>query len=313
MFVSMRNPNHSICKNVLLFCGILVVYSIIIPRLAAVFGDENGARFVVPSFASQGANKNVSNKGSFSPSTPSGIEEAISTGEESEEEDALAEANIDVTLGEKGDSSLHAPYDVFKENGHYFVDWDDPDVVLVFTGMTNGYIEPCGCAGMDRMKGGLSRRQSFLKTLRNEKDWNVVAIDTGQITTGFGVQEELKFDMAMNAFQIMQYDAIGIGEGELRFPAYFLLTYTTPTSSSTPSLFTSANIGVYGYHPTYTLPYKIIERGGKKICITSVVSNRDQQGNLDENILYSSPEKKLSELEKERRFVRFLRSNRSWL
>ena len=297
MFVSMRNPNHSICKNVLLFCGILVVYSIIIPRLAAVFGDENGARFVVPSFASQGANKNVSNKGSFSPSTPSGIEEAISTGEESEEEDALAEANIDVTLGEKGDSSLHAPYDVFKENGHYFVDWDDPDVVLVFTGMTNGYIEPCGCAGMDRM--GLSRRQSFLKTLRNEKDWNVVAIDTGQITTGFGVQEELKFDMAMNAFQIMQYDAIGIGEGELRFPAYFLLTYTTPTSSSTPSLFTSANIGVYGYHPTYTLPYKIIERGGKKICITSVVSNRDQQGNLDENILYSSPEKKLSELEKE--------------
>ena len=105
--------------------------------------------------------------------------------------------------------------------------------------------------------------------------------------------------MAMNAFQIMQYDAIGIGEGELRFPAYFLLTYTTPTSSSTPSLFTSANIGVYGYHPTYTLPYKIIERGGKKVCITSVVCNSNQQGNLDENILFSSPEKKLSELEKE--------------
>ena len=299
MFGCTINPSNPMCKNVLLICGVLVVYSIVVPRIATVFGDENGARFVAPSFVSQGGGKEMnSQKSSFS-SASSGIEEAISSGGEPEEEDVLADANLDVTLGEQGNSSLHAPYDVFKENGHYFVDWEDPDVVLVFTGMTNGYIEPCGCAGMDRMKGGLSRRQSFLKTLRNEKGWNVVAIDTGQITTGFGVQEELKFDMAMNAFQIMQYDAIGIGEGELRFPAYFLLTYTTPTSSSTPSLFTSANIGVYGYHPTYTLPYKIIERGGKKVCITSVVCNSNQQGNLDENILFSSPEKKLSELEKE--------------
>ena len=287
MFGCTINPSNPMCKNVLLICGVLVVYSIVVPRIATVFGDENGARFVAPSFVSQGGGKEMnSQKSSFS-SASSGIEEAISSGGEPEEEDVLADANLDVTLGEQGNSSLHAPYDVFKENGHYFVDWEDPDVVLVFTGMTNGYIEPCGCAGMDRMKGGLSRRQSFLKTLRNEKGWNVVAIDTGQITTGFGVQEELKFDMAMNAFQIMQYDAIGIGEGELRFPAYFLLTYTTPTSSSTPSLFTSANIGVYGYHPTYTLPYKIIERGGKKVCITSVVCNSNQQGNLDENILFS--------------------------
>lgn len=193
----------------------------------------------------------------------------------------------------------HEPYDVFKENGRYFVDWEKPDVVLVFTGMTNGYIEPCGCAGMDRMKGGLSRRQTFLNTLKKEMAWDVVAIDAGQITAGFGVQEELKFDMAMNAMQLMQYDAIGVGKGELRFPAYFLLTYTTPTSASSQSLFTSANIGVYGYHPTYTLPYKIIERGAKKFCVVSVVCKDASLDQRDENLFYEEPEKKLTELQAE--------------
>ncbi len=188
------------------------------------------------------------------------------------------------------------PYDVYKENGHYFVDWETPDLALVFTGMTNGYIEPCGCAGMERMKGGLSRRNTFLKELRNDKNWNVATIDTGQITVGFGVQEELKFDMAMNAFNLMDYDAIGLGKGELRFPAYFLLTFTAPTSTPTSSLFTSANIGVYGYHETYTLPYKIIDRGGQRIAVTSVVCGDETTQRRDENLLYEAPEKKLLEL-----------------
>ena len=216
-----------------------------------------------------------------------------------EEVGDTASANVDVTKNPSGNSVEREPYDVYKENGRYFVDWKKPDLALVFTGMTNGYIEPCGCAGMERMKGGLSRRQTFLNSLREDMGWDVVTIDAGQITDGFGVQEELKFDMAMNAFQLMQYDAIGIGKGELRFPAYFLLTYTTPTSSTSPSLFTSANIGVYGYHQTYTLPYKIIEREGKKVCVVSVVCKDEALGQRDENILYEEPSKKLAELESE--------------
>ncbi|MBR4102964.1 MAG: hypothetical protein IKK39_02740 [Thermoguttaceae bacterium] len=164
-----------------------------------------------------------------------------------------------------------APYDPIKENGEYFVGWEKPQVAIVFTGLTNGYIEPCGCAGMDRMKGGLSRRRDFLRGLREERGWDVVAVDAGQTTVGFGVQEELKFDMAMNAFRLMEYDAIGIGKGELRFPAYFLLTFTAPTAADSASLFTSANVGVYGYHDAYALPFKVVERGGLKIGVVSVV------------------------------------------
>ena len=227
-------------------------------------------------------------------------EAVISNEDESVDKiDETASASVDVTRNSSGNEVEREPYDVYKENGRYFVDWDKPDVALVFTGMTNGYIEPCGCAGMERMKGGLSRRQTFLNNLKEQMGWDVVAIDSGQITDGFGVQEELKFDMAMNAFQLMQYDAIGIGKGELRFPAYFLLTYTTPTSSSSPSLFTSANIGVYGYHPTYTLPYKIVERNGKRICVVSVVCKDDALKQRDENLLFEEPSKRLAELEPE--------------
>ena len=197
---------------------------------------------------------------------------------------------------EKEEIATQVPYDIYKENGYYFVDWEKPEIVLVFTGMTNGYIEPCGCAGMDRMKGGLSRRHTFVKQLRCDKGWNVIAIDTGQITTGFGVQEELKFDMAVNAFNLMNYDVIGLGKGELRFPAYFLLTFTAPTSSNSQSLFTSANIGVYGFHSTYTLPYKVIERNGKRIGVASVIFVDQTTERRDENLLYADPEKKLLEL-----------------
>ncbi|MDO5308958.1 MAG: multiheme c-type cytochrome [Planctomycetia bacterium] len=213
------------------------------------------------------------------------------------DEQETSTANVDVTLNPTGEEGgLDAPYDVYKENGHYFVDWEKPDVAIVFTGLTNGYIEPCGCAGMDRMKGGLSRRQTFIRQLREEMGWDAILIDSGQITVGFGVQEELKFDMAMNAFRIMGYDAIGIGKGELKFPAFFMLTFTAPTSATTQSMYTSANIGVYGFHPTYTLPYKIIERGGKRVAVVAVVCTDDAVERRDENYFYDAPEKKIREI-----------------
>ena len=109
------------------------------------------------------------------------------------------------------------PFDPITENGEYFVGWEKPDLALVVTGLLDGYVEPCGCAGMDRMKGGLSRRADFLKGLRAE-GWPIIAIDAGRIASGYGFQEELKFDMAINAFDLMGYSAIGLSQSELRFP-----------------------------------------------------------------------------------------------
>src|SRR5436309_3560352 len=40
-------------------------------------------------------------------------------------------------------------------------DWPKPVVALVITGQQMGYIEPCGCTGLENQKGGLARRQTF--------------------------------------------------------------------------------------------------------------------------------------------------------
>lgn len=258
--------------------------------------DSNGVKFIAPRFNPPTPPEDSAIDSIQVPDDVLATEE---TSRELSQEELPLETKTEATVTQENQESSESSskeYDVYKENGHYFVDWEKPQIAIVFTGMTNGYIEPCGCAGMERMKGGLSRRSTFLKELRTERGWDVVTIDAGQITVGFGVQEELKFDMATNAFNLMDYDAIGIGKGELRFPAYFLLTFTAPTSSTNASLYTSANIGVYGYHPTYTLPYKVIEKGGKRVGVVSVICGDETTERRDENILLEKPEKKLIEL-----------------
>lgn len=184
------------------------------------------------------------------------------------------------------------PFDPVQENGVYFEGWETPDLALVLTGLLEGYVEPCGCAGMARMKGGLSRRADFLKSLRAE-GWPVMAIDAGLIPSGYGFQEELKFDMAINAFYLMGYSAIGISQNELRFPAHYLLKYTVPPSPTEKSLFVSANIGVYDFLELYTQPYKVIEQNGIRIGVTSVVDT-SSLSSLDEKIKTKQPDERLN-------------------
>ena len=52
-----------------------------------------------------------------------------------------------------------------ERNGPIFTDWPAPQAVLVITGELDGYIEPCGCTGKENQKGGLSRRQNFLRAI----------------------------------------------------------------------------------------------------------------------------------------------------
>ncbi len=209
----------------------------------------------------------------------------------------LSNKSNNITAVSSADSEKNGmePYDPIKENGRYFVDWPKPKAALVLTGLLDGYIEPCGCAGLDRMKGGLSRRATFLQDL-TAKGWNLISLDTGKIGNGFGVQEELKFDMTINAFHLMNYKAIGIGPNELKFPAYFLLTFTAPSGNDEPSLFVSANAAVYAFNKLYTLPYKIIETGTLRIGFTSVLFETEELKHRDESILIEEPQKKLREI-----------------
>ncbi len=71
-------------------------------------------------------------------------------------------ANAPKDDGTYGDSHV----DPVKLNGPIFVDWPKPKLALLFSGAQQGYIEPCGCAGLENQKGGLSRRHELMKKLR---------------------------------------------------------------------------------------------------------------------------------------------------
>ena len=57
------------------------------------------------------------------------------------------------------------PKDFVKLNGAIFQNWRPPAAAVLITGEQLGYIEPCGCAGLENQKGGLKRRHTLIKQL----------------------------------------------------------------------------------------------------------------------------------------------------
>ncbi|HBT76181.1 MAG TPA: hypothetical protein DEB39_04480 [Planctomycetaceae bacterium] len=189
-----------------------------------------------------------------------------------------------------------APYDPVVENGRYFVDWPTPKAAIVFTGNMNGYVEPCGCAGIARMKGGLSRRHTFIKELEAKK-WPLITVDAGNLIKGFGLQEEYKFQFVTDeSLRLMKYDAAGIGGRELLFPTDSLLVYTVDMPGN-PKQYTSANLGVFDFDPSNVAPFRIVKRGGVTVGITSVLG-KSFQSTVDNNsdLVLGDPVSKLREI-----------------
>ncbi|MHB8899180.1 MAG: multiheme c-type cytochrome [Thermoguttaceae bacterium] len=185
-------------------------------------------------------------------------------------------------------------YDPVAENGPIFVGWQKPVVALLISGRQDGYLEPCGCAGLERMKGGLTRRHSLFKTLRAQ-GWPVVGMDCGGLIKGFGRQAELKFHLSVDAMKEMGYSAIALGKTDLRLPGGELLSRVA-SSEELPSLFLSANVAVLGFETGMTATHRIIEAGGQRIGITSVLGAAWQKEINNAEIEMADPQVKLREV-----------------
>ena len=183
-----------------------------------------------------------------------------------------AEPTSSVTFEPVEEINGDEKFDPIKKNGEYFVGWPKPELALVFTGFQDGYIEPCGCAGMLEMKGGLSRRMSFLESLR-QMEWPIVAIDGGDLCNNtVGKQNELKFNHTVDAFKLMKYDVVGLGKNDFRFPAADLLPITV-NIPEVGNMFTSVNVGLFHFDSSYLAPYKVVEQNGIRVGIVSIVTN----------------------------------------
>ena len=187
------------------------------------------------------------------------------------------------------------PVESRAEHPPLFEDWAKPKLLLFFTGFLDGYIEPCGCAGPDQMKGGLSRRYTCLQQLER-KGWDVLPIDAGNLNKGFGLQEELKFNFVIDeAYRLMKYQAAGIGNRELLFPTDTLFLYTIDTPGS-PKRYTSANVGLLEFSPEIVMPYRILEKAGMKIGIVSVLGDSLLRNLNNEDIVTANAAAKLREV-----------------
>lgn len=180
------------------------------------------------------------------------------------------------------------------KNGAIFVDWPKPDVAILITGEQMGYIEPCGCAGFENQKGGLARRHTLVKEMA-AKGWTVLPVDLGETVRRFGLQQEIKFQTAVESLRTIGYEAVGWGPDDLRLPAGVLASSVAETDGS-PSRFVSANVGLFALDSGLTNRYRVIERGGRKFGITSVLSDKLQKDVNNEDVKFVDAATALAEV-----------------
>ena len=175
--------------------------------------------------------------------------------------------------GPRTNKNSGVPFDPIKENGKIFVDWPKPKLALVITGNQEGYLEPCGCAGLDRMKGGMSRRDSLFRLLRQGKDygWPVVGFNVGNIAKGFGKQAELKFQIAVNAMSDMRYNSVTLGPSDLHLPAAEVMALVMPADATKKTMFVCGNVGLFEFNKDFLPQTQLIAAGFKTIGVTAVV------------------------------------------
>jgi hypothetical protein len=167
-----------------------------------------------------------------------------------------------------------------------FKDWPKPQVVFFLTGQQHGYIEPCGCTGLENQKGGLARRYTLLKQLRGERGWNVVPLDVGNQVRRYGKQPEIKFQRTADAFRTMQYAAVTLGDDDLRLTVADLFGAIANPDGS-PSMFIGANVALLARDLQPTI--RIVEAGGKKIGITAVLGSDYEQKLQGDEIVHEPP------------------------
>lgn len=154
-----------------------------------------------------------------------------------------------------------------------FDGWGKPEVALFVTGQQKGYIEPCGCAGLANQKGGLARRHTLVRELKN-KGWPLLTLDVGNQVRRFGRQAELKFQITVEGLKTIGYDAITFGENDLALSVGEVAAATMAVDEQgTP--FLCANAAVLDR--SLTPRFRILEAGGRKSVLLPYSGRRNRR------------------------------------
>ena len=163
-----------------------------------------------------------------------------------------------------------------------FEGWGTPKLVLVATGRMHGYLEPCGCTGLENQKGGMARRHTLLKQLA-ERGWPVVPLDVGNQVRRFGPQAERKMQQAALALGTMKYQAVALGPDDLRMSSGDLLSMVTDEQTR---MFLSANVAIID--PDLMPTHKIIETAGVKIGVTAILGDSHRKTLKSDELIHQT-------------------------
>jgi len=158
--------------------------------------------------------------------------------------------------------------------------WPTPETVLFITGNQHGYIEPCGCTGLENQKGGLARRYTLYKQLV-DRGWPIVPLDAGNQVRRTGRQAEIKFQAAAQGLAEMKYAAVGFGPDDLLLGVGELIAVTAVDNPS-DGRFISANVVLID--PSLIAQTKVMESAGRRIGTTSVLDPASLKGAQGDDI-----------------------------
>ncbi|HCO26669.1 MAG: hypothetical protein CME31_15785, partial [Gimesia sp.] len=174
-----------------------------------------------------------------------------------------------------------------------FKDWPAPKLAIVLTGERHGYLEPCGCT--QNQTGGVSLLANLFKQIEDRK-WPVTAFDLGGLVKRNRRQSQIKYETILASMKDMNYAGVGLGPEELRFGAdiFLQLHNPEPQAPNTTPTFLAANILILETPGLGKTAFKIVEVGGVKMAVTSILSKSQTEKFPD--ITWQEPAKVLPDV-----------------
>ena len=97
---------------------------------------------------------------------------------------------------------------------------------LLFTNDHDGQIEPVAESDASKPVGGVTRRMALIEKIRNEVGpKSVLLVDSGDIFTGTALSEATHGELDCAAYELMKYDAVGMGEHDFDYGKKAVLEY----------------------------------------------------------------------------------------
>ena len=96
---------------------------------------------------------------------------------------------------------------------------EPPSVIILYTGGTKSYLEPCGC--YQEQSGGLSRRASVVNEIR-KLGFPTLLVDAGDIFDGDAEIDAKRCKVNLTAMSTMGYDAVALSKSDLTYDDTYL-------------------------------------------------------------------------------------------